>query len=156
MVDLGGSEFLLKTGATGQTLDEGRGINLSLSALGDVIAALGRKKERSRSLYIAHTKRMLERQHAPVPLQREQEQRNAIENSQKQSSLFCIVSDDLAAYPYLLFCIPLVIKEANRKRIAEQMKEAEEGCTELGTQIQKADFLLSENRRQNISHLKSQ
>lgn len=44
MIDLGGSERLLKTGATGQTLDEGRAINLSLSALGDVIAALRRKK----------------------------------------------------------------------------------------------------------------
>uniref|UniRef100_A0A0V0H1C7 Putative ovule protein n=1 Tax=Solanum chacoense TaxID=4108 RepID=A0A0V0H1C7_SOLCH len=27
------------------------------------------------------------------------------------------------------------------------MKEAEEGCTELSTQIQKADILLSENKR---------
>lgn len=44
MVDLGGSERLLKTGATGQTLDEGRAINLSLSALGDVVAALRRKR----------------------------------------------------------------------------------------------------------------
>ncbi|KAJ4900700.1 P-loop containing nucleoside triphosphate hydrolases superfamily protein [Raphanus sativus] len=44
MIDLGGSERLLKTGAIGQTLDEGRAINLSLSALGDVIAALRRKK----------------------------------------------------------------------------------------------------------------
>lgn len=44
MVDLGGSERLLKTGATGQTLDEGKAINLSLSALGDVIAALKRKR----------------------------------------------------------------------------------------------------------------
>lgn len=44
MVDLGGSERLLKTGATGQTLDEGRAINLSLSALGDVIAALRRRR----------------------------------------------------------------------------------------------------------------
>ncbi|KAF9621799.1 hypothetical protein IFM89_028237 [Coptis chinensis] len=44
MVDLGGSERLLKTGATGQTLDEGRAINLSLSALGDVIAALKRNR----------------------------------------------------------------------------------------------------------------
>ncbi|CAL9107732.1 unnamed protein product [Musa textilis] len=40
LVDLGGSERLLKTGAAGQTLDEGRAINLSLSALADVIAAL--------------------------------------------------------------------------------------------------------------------
>ncbi|CAI0384262.1 unnamed protein product [Linum tenue] len=44
MVDLGGSERLLKTGATGLTLDEGRAINLSLSALGDVVAALRRKR----------------------------------------------------------------------------------------------------------------
>ncbi|KAL9450703.1 hypothetical protein AB3S75_012436 [Citrus x aurantiifolia] len=44
MVDLGGSERVLKTGATGQTLDEGRAINLSLSALADVIAALRRKR----------------------------------------------------------------------------------------------------------------
>lgn len=44
LVDLGGSERLLKTGATGLTLDEGRAINLSLSSLGDVIAALRRKR----------------------------------------------------------------------------------------------------------------
>ena len=44
MVDLGGSERLLKTGATGQTMDEGKAINLSLSALGDVICALKRKR----------------------------------------------------------------------------------------------------------------
>uniref|UniRef100_A0A1D1Y8M5 Kinesin-2 n=1 Tax=Anthurium amnicola TaxID=1678845 RepID=A0A1D1Y8M5_9ARAE len=44
MVDLGGSERLLKTGATGQTMDEGKAINLSLSALGDVIQALKRKR----------------------------------------------------------------------------------------------------------------
>jgi len=44
MVDLGGSERLLKTGATGQTLDEGKAINLSLSALGDVISSLKKKR----------------------------------------------------------------------------------------------------------------
>ncbi|CAA6654222.1 unnamed protein product [Spirodela intermedia] len=44
MVDLGGSERLLKTGAKGQTMDEGKAINLSLSALGDVISALKRRK----------------------------------------------------------------------------------------------------------------
>ncbi|MQM03448.1 hypothetical protein Taro_036227, partial [Colocasia esculenta] len=43
MVDLGGSERLLKTGATGQTMDEGKAINLSLSALGD---ELKRHKEK--------------------------------------------------------------------------------------------------------------
>lgn len=42
-------ERLLKTGATGQTLDEGKAINLSLSSLGDVIAAL--KKNRGHVPY---------------------------------------------------------------------------------------------------------
>ena len=44
MIDLGGSKQLLKTGAKGLTLDEGRAINLSLSALGDVVVALKRKR----------------------------------------------------------------------------------------------------------------
>lgn len=44
MVDLGGSERLLKTKARGRRLEEGKAINLSLSALGDVISALQRKK----------------------------------------------------------------------------------------------------------------
>lgn len=44
MVDLGGSERLLKTKARGRRLEEGKAINLSLSALGDVINALQRKK----------------------------------------------------------------------------------------------------------------
>ncbi|GJN05030.1 hypothetical protein PR202_ga22625 [Eleusine coracana subsp. coracana] len=44
LIDLGGSERLLKTGASGLTMDEGKTINLSLSALGDVIAALRRKR----------------------------------------------------------------------------------------------------------------
>ncbi|XP_077241196.1 P-loop containing nucleoside triphosphate hydrolases superfamily protein isoform X2 [Tasmannia lanceolata] len=44
MVDLGGSERLQKTRAVGRRLEEGKAINLSLSALGDVISALQRKK----------------------------------------------------------------------------------------------------------------
>ena len=44
MVDLGGSERLLKTQASGRRLEEGKAINLSLSALGDVINALQSKK----------------------------------------------------------------------------------------------------------------
>ncbi|XP_057954144.1 kinesin-like protein KIN-14B [Malania oleifera] len=43
MVDLGGSERLLKTKARGRRFEEGKAINLSLSALGDVINALQRK-----------------------------------------------------------------------------------------------------------------
>jgi len=41
LVDLAGSERLKKTGATGQRLKEAQNINRSLSALGDVISALG-------------------------------------------------------------------------------------------------------------------
>ena len=44
MVDLGGSERILKTRAIGQTMEEAKAINLSLSALGDVINALQRKQ----------------------------------------------------------------------------------------------------------------
>ncbi len=40
MVDLAGSERAKKTGASGSTLDEAKTINLSLSALGNVISAL--------------------------------------------------------------------------------------------------------------------
>jgi len=39
-VDLAGSERQAKTGATGQTLEEAKKINSSLSALGNVISAL--------------------------------------------------------------------------------------------------------------------
>ncbi|XVE70343.1 hypothetical protein DITRI_Ditri10aG0065000 [Diplodiscus trichospermus] len=44
LVDLGGSERVMKTKAMGRRFDEGKAINLSLSALGDVINALQRKK----------------------------------------------------------------------------------------------------------------
>ncbi|GKD14500.1 kinesin-like protein KIN-14T isoform X1, partial [Tanacetum coccineum] len=43
MVDLGGSERVLKTKASGRRFEERKAINLSLSALGDVINALQRK-----------------------------------------------------------------------------------------------------------------
>ena len=43
LVDLAGSERLGKTGVTGQQAAEGRSINLSLSTLGNVIRALGKK-----------------------------------------------------------------------------------------------------------------
>ncbi|KAF3444368.1 hypothetical protein FNV43_RR14060 [Rhamnella rubrinervis] len=44
LIDLGGSERVLKTMARGRRLEEGKAINLSLSALGDVIYALQKKK----------------------------------------------------------------------------------------------------------------
>mmetsp|Transcript_43851 Transcript_43851/g.36780 ORF Transcript_43851/g.36780 Transcript_43851/m.36780 type:complete len:84 (+) Transcript_43851:584-835(+) len=40
LVDLAGSERQAKTGSTGQTLEEAKKINMSLSALGNVITAL--------------------------------------------------------------------------------------------------------------------
>ena len=40
LVDLAGSEKVSKTGAEGTRLDEAKNINMSLSALGNVIAAL--------------------------------------------------------------------------------------------------------------------
>lgn len=44
LIDLGGSERLLKTDAKGRILEEGKAINLSLSALGDVISSLQKKQ----------------------------------------------------------------------------------------------------------------
>ena len=45
LVDLAGSERVGKTNATGQTFDEGKKINLSLTALGSVIDALSFNKK---------------------------------------------------------------------------------------------------------------
>ena len=45
LVDLAGSEKVSKTGAVGETLEEAKKINLSLSALGNVIHALTSKRE---------------------------------------------------------------------------------------------------------------
>ena len=45
MIDLAGSERVYRSEATGQRLEETKSINKSLSALGDVIAALKQKKQ---------------------------------------------------------------------------------------------------------------
>ena len=52
LVDLAGSEKVGKTGASGQTLEEAKKINKSLSALGMVINALTDGKVRFTSVYI--------------------------------------------------------------------------------------------------------
>lgn len=51
LVDLAGSERVHITGATGKRLEESKKINASLSALGNVIAALTDKRERSHIPY---------------------------------------------------------------------------------------------------------
>ena len=51
LVDLAGSERVRVTGATGDRLEESKSINLSLSRLGNVIAALTDKKSRSHIPY---------------------------------------------------------------------------------------------------------
>lgn len=148
MVDLGGSERLLKTGATGQTLDEGRAINLSLSALGDVIAALRRK-----------------RGHVPY---RNSKLTQILKDSLGDGSKVLML---VHASPYeedvMETCCSLTFArraraiESNRelpedskmqkeKRIAELqevMKEAEEEFANVRNQIQKTEFLLREKKK---------
>jgi kinesin family protein 3/17 len=51
LVDLAGSERVRVTGATGKRLEESKKINQSLSALGNVIAALTENKTRSHIPY---------------------------------------------------------------------------------------------------------
>ncbi|KAF2298539.1 hypothetical protein GH714_024030 [Hevea brasiliensis] len=148
MVDLGGSERLLKTGATGQTLDEGRAINLSLSALGDVIAALRRK-----------------RGHVPY---RNSKLTQILKDSLGDSSKVLMLvhvspcEDDVGeTVCSLSFAnraraieingeLPEEMIKLRQKRILEleeEMREAEEECQNDRNQIQKAEFLLSENKK---------
>lgn len=46
LIDLAGSERIAKTSATGDRLKEAQNINRSLSALGDVVAALAHKDKK--------------------------------------------------------------------------------------------------------------
>ncbi|KAG5232575.1 kinesin calmodulin-binding protein [Salix suchowensis] len=147
MVDLGGSERLLKTGATGQTLDEGRAINLSLSALGDVIAALRRK-----------------RGHVPYRNSKlTQILKDSLGDNSKVLMLVHIspcekdVGETICSLSFANRARAIEtyrdltedINMQRQKRILEleaEMREAEEECQKVRYQIQKAEFLLSENR----------
>ncbi|KAM7476935.1 hypothetical protein LguiB_024178 [Lonicera macranthoides] len=148
LVDLGGSERLLKTGATGQTLDEGRAINLSLSALGDVIAALRRKKghvpyrnskltqilrdslgDGSKVLMLVHIS----------PCEEDV-------GETTHSSTFAKRARAVESFKEL----PEDTRKQKEDKIAEfegEMKEAEEECLKLTNQIQKVELVLSENKR---------
>ncbi|KAK6915484.1 Kinesin motor domain [Dillenia turbinata] len=147
MVDLGGSERLLKTGATGQTLDEGRAINLSLSALGDVIAALRRK-----------------RGHVPYRNSKlTQILKDSLGDGSKVLMLVHISTSEAdvgETICSLSFAKRARGVETNResgedlrkqrqKRInelVEEMKETEQEDQKIRNQLQKADFLLHENK----------
>ncbi|CAI9102423.1 OLC1v1000688C1 [Oldenlandia corymbosa var. corymbosa] len=155
MVDLGGSERLLKTGATGQTMDEGRAINLSLSALGDVIAALRRKKNHvpyrnskltqilrdslgdgSKVMMFVHVSPYEEDVGETTCSVSFAKRARAVEFTRE-------LSEDL--------------KKQKEKKIAEledEMKEAEEECEKLQKQIRKIEFLLAEYKK--ISSTSSQ
>ncbi|KAK8589384.1 hypothetical protein V6N13_088235 [Hibiscus sabdariffa] len=148
MVDLGGSERLLKTGATGQTLDEGRAINLSLSALGDVIAALRRKRGHvpyrnskltqilkdslgvgSKVLMLVHISPCHDNLEETICSLSFAKRAKAVDSNGR---------------------LPEDLKNLREKRISElevNMREAEEECQKLANQISKADFLLSENQK---------
>lgn len=148
MVDLGGSERLLKTGATGQTLDEGKAINLSLSALGDVIAAL--KKHRS---------------HVPYRNSKlTQILKDSLGDGSKVLMLVHIspCEEDVGETTCSLIFAKRVrgiesnreisedLKQQREKRIVEldqEMREAEESCQKVKNQIMKGEFLLHENRK---------
>ncbi|XP_062004098.1 kinesin-like protein KIN-14U [Rosa rugosa] len=146
LVDLGGSERLLKTGATGLTLDEGRAINLSLSSLGDVIAALRRKRGHvpyrnskltqilkdslghgSKVLMLVHVSPCEEDVAETICSLSFAKRARAIENNRE-------ISEDLKKQ-----------KEKRTKELENDMREAKEECQKVKNQIQKAELLLHEN-----------
>ncbi|CAL9750273.1 unnamed protein product [Musa acuminata subsp. burmannicoides] len=126
LVDLGGSERLLKTGATGHTLDEGRAINLSLSALGDVIAAL-----RMRRSHIPYRNSKLT-----------QILSDSLGNNSKVLMILHIsLGDDDAAETVcsLSFAKRVRAVEANRELSEETKKRKQQSITELEQHIQEAE-----------------
>nr|QWT43336.1 kinesin-like protein KIN14G [Citrullus lanatus] len=153
MVDLGGSERLLKTGACGLTLDEGRAINLSLSALGDVIAALRRKRGHVPYRQVFHLNSKLT-----------QILKDSLGDGSKVLMLVHLspceedVAETICSLSFAKRARAIEtsrelqedLKKQREKRIAEldeNMKEAQEECQKVKNQIQKAEFLLSEHKK---------
>ncbi|XP_045815354.1 kinesin-like protein KIN-14U [Trifolium pratense] len=148
MVDLGGSERLLKTGAKGITLDEGRAINLSLSALADVLAALKRKRchvpyrnskltqllrdslgDGSKVLMLVHISPSEEDVCETICSLNFAKRARAIESNRE---------------------VPMELKKQREKKIMEleeDIKEAEKQCQSLRDQIQNVELKLCENRK---------
>lgn len=147
MVDLGGSERLLKTGATGQTLDEGRAINLSLSALGDVIAALRRKKGhvpyRNSKLTQILRDSLGDRSKVMMFVHASPHEEDVGETS---------CSFSFAKRARAVECIRELSNELKRQRekkiseLEDEMNEAEEECQKIRKLILKVEYLLPENK----------
>ncbi|KAL1220847.1 Kinesin-like protein KIN-14U [Cardamine amara subsp. amara] len=148
MIDLGGSERLLKTGAIGQTLDEGRAINLSLSALGDVIAALRRKKghvpyrnskltqilkdslgTRSKVLMLVHISPREEDVGETICSLSFTKRARAVESNRG-------LTTDLRK-----------LREQKISELEEEMRETQESCKKIKPRLQEAERLLSENKK---------
>ncbi|CAL0300060.1 unnamed protein product [Lupinus luteus] len=151
MVDLGGSERLLKTGAKGLTLDEGRAINLSLSALADVIAALKRKRchvpyrnskltqilkdslgDGSKVLMLVHIRPSEEDVCETICSLNFAKRARAIESSKE-------ITTDLKKQ-----------KEKKITELEEEIKEAEIQLQNIRDQIQNVEFKLSESKNDEI------
>ncbi|XP_024007005.1 kinesin-like protein KIN-14U isoform X2 [Eutrema salsugineum] len=148
MIDLGGSERLLKTGAIGQTLDEGRAINLSLSALGDVIAALRRKKghvpyrnskltqilkdslgTRSKVLMLVHISPRDEDASETICSLNFTKRARAVESNRG-------LTEELRK-----------LREKKISELEEEMQDIQESFKKIKARLQEAECLLSENKK---------
>lgn len=148
MIDLGGSERLLKTGAIGQTMDEGRAINLSLSALGDVIAALRRKKghvpyrnskltqilkdslgTRSKVLMLVHISPRDEDVGETICSLSFTKRARAVESNRGLTA-------ELQK-----------LREKKISELEEEMEETQEGCKKIKARLQEVECLVNEHKK---------
>ncbi|XP_031485680.1 kinesin-like protein KIN-14O isoform X1 [Nymphaea colorata] len=148
MVDLGGSERLLKTRATGQILDEGRAINLSLSALGDVISALRRKRN-----HIPYRNSKLT-QILKDSLGHDSKALMVIHISAKEDDICeTICSLNFGQRARGVEChkeLSEELRNLRRKQIAEldqQLKDAEQDCQNVRDHVQRLECTLREKKR---------